>query len=221
MEFGVKYQEWFLESQLANSGDIEKGIELLRKAGHLHEREGALWFRATDFGDEKDRVVIRENGQPTYFASDIAYHLNKFERGFDRVIDVFGSDHHGYAPRIHAFMKALHQDPNKFEVLIVQFAILYRGKERVKMSTRSGSFITLRELRNEVGNDAARFFYVMRKREQHLDFDLELAKSQSSDNPVYYIQYAHARICSVMNQLAAKKCSLEPRANPVIIINRI
>ena len=203
-EFGVTFQRWFYESELFKNGDIERGIQVLREAGFLYEKEGAVWFKATDFGDEKDRVIVRENGQPTYFASDVAYHLNKYERGFDHVFDVFGSDHHGYVPRIKALIQALGKDLNKFKALLIQFAILYRGKTRASMSTRGGDFVTLRQLRKEVGNDAARFFYIMRRREQHLDFDLELAKSQSSDNPVYYIQYAHARICSVFRQLTQK-----------------
>ncbi len=201
-EFGVMYDAWFHESQLIEMNLVEAGIELLKKHGHVYEKEGAVWFRATDFGDEKDRVLIRENGQPTYFAPDIAYHLHKYRQGYDHMIDVFGADHHGYVTRIRAVLKGLGEDPQKLTVLIVQFANLFRGKVKVSMSTRSGSFVTLRELRNEVGNDAARFFYIMRKPEQHLDFDLELAKAQSTDNPVYYIQYAHARICSVWRQLA-------------------
>lgn len=204
-EFGVTCQAWFHESQLTDNGDITHGIEKLRAGGYLYEKEGATWFRATDFGDEKDRVVVRENGQPTYFASDVGYHLNKFERGFDGFLDIYGADHHGYIPRLMAMLQALGEDPQKVQVLLVQFAILYRGKVRVPMSTRGGEFVTLRELRQEVGNDAARYFYIMRRREQHLDFDLELAKSQSSDNPVYYIQYAHARICSVFRQLEQKQ----------------
>jgi arginyl-tRNA synthetase len=206
-EFGVNFQNWFLESSLIASGDIKNSIEKLQQNGHIYKKDGALWFRATQFGDEKDRVVVRENGQTTYFASDIGYHFNKFERGYEQIIDIFGADHHGYAPRIRAFLTAENLDPEKFKVLLVQFAILYRGKEKVQMSTRSGEFVTLRKLRQEVGNDAARFFYIMRKNDQHLDFDLELAKSQSIENPVYYIQYAHARVCSVMKQLAEKKLS--------------
>lgn len=204
-EFGVTFQEWFSERSLITNGDIERGLSRLRKAGALYERDGATWFSATSFGDEKDRVVIRENGQTTYFASDVGYHLNKYERGFDLIIDLFGADHHGYAPRIMAFLKAAGEDQHKLCVLLVQFAILYRGKQKISMSTRSGTFVTLRELREEVGNDAARFFYVMRKCDQHLDFDLELAKSKSSENPVYYIQYAYARICSVQRQLVHQK----------------
>ncbi len=203
-QFGVTYQEWYSERGLVRSGKVDQTIERLKASGHLYENEGAWWFRSTDFGDEKDRVVVRENGVKTYFASDIAYHMEKLERGFDRVIDVWGADHHGYVPRVKAALTALGDDASKLDVLLVQFAILYRGGEKAQMSTRSGEFVTLRELREEVGNDAARFFYVMRKCEQHMDFDLDLAKSQSNDNPVYYIQYAHARICSVMRQLGEK-----------------
>ncbi len=202
--FGVVYEEWYSERSLVERGAVNVAIERLRKAGHLYEQDGALWFRSSDFGDEKDRVVVRETGETTYFASDIAYHMDKLERGFERVIDVWGADHHGYVPRVKAALKAMGNDPSKLDVLLVQFAILYRGGERVPMSTRAGEFVTLRQLRKEVGNDAARFFYVMRKCEQHLDFDLDLAKSQSSDNPVYYIQYAHARISSVLRELADK-----------------
>jgi arginyl-tRNA synthetase len=207
--FGVRYDEWYSERSLTESGAVNKALERLRGSGHVYEKEGALWFRSTDFGDEKDRVVERENGQTTYFASDIAYHMDKLERGFERVIDVWGADHHGYVPRVKAAMEAVGDDPSKLDVLLVQFANLYRGGEKVQMSTRSGEFVTLRELRKEVGSDAARFFYVMRKCEQHLDFDLDLAKSQSNDNPVYYVQYAHARICSVLAQAAEKGISVE------------
>lgn len=202
--FGVRFEHWYSERGLAERGAVNRAIEQLRERGHIYEQEGALWFRSTDFGDEKDRVVQRANGQITYFASDIAYHLEKYERGFERMIDVWGADHHGYVPRVKAALTALGYDASKLDVLLVQFAILYRGGERAQMSTRSGEFVTLRELREEVGSDAARFFYVMRKSEQHLDFDLDLAKSQSNDNPLYYIQYAHARVCSVMRQLQAK-----------------
>lgn len=198
-EFGVNYQHWFSEASLKD--DIEAVLARLESKGHLYEKEGAIWFRSTDFGDDKDRVVRRDNGETTYFASDIAYHVNKFERGFNKVVNIWGADHHGYIPRVKAALQALEIDPDKLEVRLVQFAILYRGQERVQMSTRSGSFVTLRELRKEVGNDAARFFYVNRKAEQHMDFDLDLAKSQSKDNPVYYIQYAHARICSMLRKL--------------------
>ncbi|TAL60642.1 MAG: arginine--tRNA ligase [Legionella sp.] len=205
--FGVSFNTWFSEKSLFDSGSIDKGIQALKDRGHTFEEEGALWFRATDFGDEKDRVLVRANGQTTYFASDVAYHWNKYDRGFDRVIDIFGADHHGYLTRVRAAVTALGHDQRALDVLLVQFAILYRGNERVQMSTRSGSFVTLRELREEVGNDAARYFYVARKPEQHMDFDLDLAKSESSDNPVYYVQYAHARICSVLRQLQERGLS--------------
>ena len=208
--FGVFYQEWYSERSLVESGAVNKAIDRLRESGHLYEKGGAWWFRSTDFGDEKDRVVVRDNGQTTYFASDIAYHMDKLERGFDRVIDVWGADHHGYVPRVKAALEAMGGDPSKLDVLLVQFAILYRGGEKAQMSTRSGEFITLRELRKEVGPDAARFFYVMRKCEQHMDFDLDLAKSQSNDNPVYYVQYAHARIHAVLRQAAEKLIDVEP-----------
>lgn len=200
-EFGVDYDCWFSEQSLFDDGAIQKGIQALKDAGHTYEKGGALWFRAMDFGDEKDRVLVRANGQTTYFASDVAYHWNKYDRGFDRVVDIFGADHHGYVTRVKAAVHALGHDEGALDVLLVQFATLYRQGERVQMSTRSGSFVTLRELREEVGRDAARFFYVTRKPEQHMEFDLDLAKSESSDNPVYYIQYAHARICSVLRQL--------------------
>ena len=204
-EFGVPYDSWYSEQTLADRGLIDKAVEQLQMAGHIEERNGALWFISTKFGDEKDRVIIRDNGQPTYFASDIAYHMDKFARGYQRVINIWGADHHGYVARVKAAIGALGQDQDKLDILLVQFANLYRHGERVQMSTRSGSFVTLRELREEVGKDAARFFYVMRKCEQHMDFDLDLAKSQSNDNPVYYIQYAHARICSVIGQLSEKQ----------------
>lgn len=203
-EFGVVYDEWFSERSLTTNGHIDKALAKLKESGHTYEKDGAIWFKSTAFGDDKDRVVVRDNGQTTYFASDIAYHLNKFERGFDHVINIWGADHHGYIARVKAALQALGLDEQKLQVLLVQFAILYRGGERLQMSTRSGEFVTLRELRDEVGNDAARFFYVTRKSEQHMDFDLDLAKSQSKDNPVYYIQYAHARACSVK-----RKCEEE------------
>ncbi len=207
-EFGVKFDCWTSEQSLHDSGKVAQAIATLERNGHLFERDGALWFRSTAFGDEKDRVVRRENGLQTYFASDIAYHLDKFDRGFDRVVDVWGADHHGYIARVKGALTALGQDPGRLHVALVQFAVLYRGKEKVSMSTRAGQFVTLRELRREVGNDAARFFYVLRKSDQHLDFDLDLAKSQSLDNPVYYIQYAHARICSVLQMWGGDESTL-------------
>jgi arginyl-tRNA synthetase len=200
-DFGVHYENWFSEQQLEDSGAVDAAIECLRENGHLYVQDGATWFRASALGDEKDRVVIRENGRTTYFASDIAYIRNKLNRGLRKAIYVLGADHHGYMARLRAAAQGLGEDPDRLEILLVQFAILYRFGERVQMSTRSGQFITLRELREEVGDDAARFFYVMRSHEQHLDFDLDLAKSRSNENPVYYIQYAHARICSVFRNL--------------------
>ena len=203
-EFGVRYDEWFSERSLATNGAIDRALERLRRNGVVYEKDGAQWFRATDFGDEKDRVVVRENGLKTYFASDIAYHLQKRERGFDKLVDVLGADHHGYIARVRAGLVAMGEPGDSLEVRLVQFVTLYRGGEKVQMSTRSGEFITLRELRREVGNDAARFFYVMRSNDQHLDFDLQLATSHSNENPVYYIQYAHARVCSVLRQMREK-----------------
>jgi len=209
-EFGVDYQEWFSERQLMDDGSVEEALGRLRASGHLYERDGAIWFASSQLGDEKDRVVVRENGQYTYFASDIAYHHNKLARGFDLIIDIWGADHHGYIPRVRAAMQALGADDNKLKVLLVQFATLYRGDEKVQMSTRSGEFITLRQLRNEVGKDAARFFYVMRRSEQHMDFDLKLATSKSNENPVFYVQYAYARVCSVLRQLDEKNWERNP-----------
>jgi len=200
-EFGVVYDRWYSERSLADDGAIDRALALLREQGHVYEKDGAQWFRATAFGDEKDRVVVRENGQKTYFASDIAYHLEKRERGFDLLLDVLGADHHGYVARVRAGLEAMGQPGESLEVRLVQFVTLFRAGEKVQMSTRSGEFITLRELRKEVGRDAARLFYVMRSNDQHLDFDLELAKSRSNDNPVYYVQYAHARVASVLRQL--------------------
>ena len=206
--FNVFYDEWYSERSLmgegADSCRVTQVVARLEQSGHVYEKDGAKWFRSSDFGDEKDRVLVRDNGQTTYFASDIAYHMDKLERGFDRVIDVWGADHHGYVPRVKAALEAIGDDPTKLDVLLVQFAVLYRGGEKMQMSTRSGQFVTLRQLRKEVGSDAARFFYVMRKCEQHMDFDLDLAKSQSNHNPLYYIQYAHARVCSVFRQLEEK-----------------
>ena len=200
-EFGADFDKWFSEKSLVTSGEIDQAIAILEGRGHLYEQGGAVWFRSTDFGDDKDRVVRRDNGETTYFASDIAYIANKFSRGFDRIIYVWGADHHGYIVRIKAAAQALGFDPERLTIRLVQFAILYKDGERLQMSTRSGSFVTLRELRDDVGRDACRYFYVMRKADQHLDFDLSLATSQSKDNPVYYIQYAHARICRVFEGL--------------------
>ena len=206
--FGVTFDRWYSEKSLYASGGVARAIAQMDAAGHLYEKDGAKWFRSTTFGDEKDRVVQRENGQFTYFASDIAYHLDKFERGFNLLINVWGADHHGYIARVKGALQALGRAPENLVIALVQFAVLYRDGKKASMSTRSGEFVTLRELRQEVGNDAARFFYVMRKSDQHLDFDLDLAKSQSNDNPVYYIQYAHARVCSVMEQWGGPEASL-------------
>ncbi|WP_223787959.1 arginine--tRNA ligase [Marinicella meishanensis] len=200
-EFNVFYDEWFSEKSLHDGDTIDRALKILEDGGHLYKKDGALWFNATHFGDEKDRVVMRDNGLKTYFASDVAYLLNKFERGFTKLVYVFGADHHGYIKRLEAATKALGFDPAALEILLVQFAHLYKQGEKLPMSTRSGQFVTLSELVSEVGCDAARFFYVMRSHDQHLDFDMDLAKSQSNENPVYYIQYAHARICSIMRKL--------------------
>ena len=207
-QFGVHFDVWFSEKALYDTGLVARCVDLLEKKGHLYVQNGARWFKSTAFGDEKDRVVQRENGLYTYFASDIAYHLNKFERGFDKVINIWGADHHGYIPRVSGAVKALDLDAEKLQVALVQFAVLYRNGQKASMSTRSGEFVTLRELRGEVGNDACRFFYALRKSDQHLDFDLDLAKSQTNENPVYYIQYAHARICSVVNQWPGEPAAL-------------
>jgi arginyl-tRNA synthetase len=203
-DFGVEYDNWYSERSLAKNGLIERALTTLRDEHCLYHKDGAEWFRSSAFGDEKDRVVIRDNGSMTYFASDIAYHADKYERGFQHVINVWGADHHGYVARIKAAITALRKDPASLEVLLVQFASLFRGREKVQMSTRAGEFVRLSELVEEVGRDAARFFYVTRRSDQHLDFDLELAKSRSSENPVYYVQYAHTRICGVFRQLEDK-----------------
>ena len=208
-EFGVVFEKWFSEQSLIDSGLSESCISKLKDSKNLYEKDGALWFKTTNFGDEKDRVVVRDNGNHTYFASDIAYHLDKLDRGYDKIINVWGADHHGYIPRVKASIEALGHNSDKLEILLVQFANLYRGGSKVQMSTRSGSFVTLEDLRAEVGNDAARFFYILRKSEQHMDFDLDLAKSKTNENPVYYIQYAHARICSVFKQADEKELELD------------
>ena len=211
-EFGVTFDRWFSEQSLTDENLIDDALDVLKERRMLYEKEGARWFRATDYGDEKDRVVVRDNGKKTYFASDIAYHYGKRERGYDHLIDILGSDHHGYVARVQAGLEAMGYAGDSLEVELVQFVTLYRGGEKMQMSTRSGEFVTLRQLREEVGNDAARFFYVMRSNDQHLDFDLELAKSRSNDNPVYYIQYAHARVASVFRQLDEKSLDYDQAA---------
>lgn len=200
-DFGVNYDVWFSEQSLLDDGTVQDTLEFLRGKGCVYETEGALWFKATDFGVEKDEVLVRSNGLSTYFASDIAYHRNKFQRGFEWVIDIWGADHHGHVPRMKAAVKALGYDPSALEVVIMQLIRLYKGGEIVRMSKRSGQFVTLEDLVEEVGRDAARYFFVMRSADSHLDFDMDLAKSESNENPVYYIQYAHARICSILRQL--------------------
>ena len=206
--FGAGFDYWQSERELLDDGKVEQTIAQLREAGHLYELEGALWFRSSEFGDEKDRVVQRSNGQWTYFATDIAYHADKMARGYGTAINIWGADHHGYAGRVRAALQALGIDPERLEILLVQFASLYRGKQKISMSTRSGEFVTLQSLQHEVGQDAARFFYVMRKSDQHLDFDLQLATEQSVDNPVYYVQYAHARICSILERAEEEDISI-------------
>jgi arginyl-tRNA synthetase len=211
-EFGIEFDHWFSEQGLADEGLIDDALDVLRDRGMLYEKDGATWFRATDYGDEKDRVVVRDNGKTTYFASDIAYHYGKRKRGYDHLIDVLGSDHHGYVTRVRAGLTAMGYEGESLEVPFVQFVTLYRAGEKLSMSTRSGDFVSLRQLREEVGNDAARFFYVMRSNDQHLDFDLELATSHSNDNPVYYIQYAHARVASVFRQLKEQSLTWDSAA---------
>lgn len=197
--FHVTFDHWFSERTLHPEA-IRAAVKILQDNGNIYEKDGALWLRSTAYGDDKDRVVIRDNGVPTYLAADIAYHHNKFERGFDRLINIWGADHHGYVCRVKAAMKALGHDPEKLTVLLLQMVALYRGGELVKMSKRTGQSVTLNELMEEVGTDAARYFFLMRSLDSQLDFDLDLAKKKSNDNPVYYIQYAHARICSIFRQ---------------------
>ena len=208
-EFGVEPDHWFSEASLTHDGAIDRALDRLRERKMLDVRDGATWFKATEYGDEKDRVVIRENGSTTYFASDIAYHFEKRGRGFDLLLDVLGADHHGYVARVRAGLEAMGEPGDSLEVRLVQFVTLYRGSEKAQMSTRSGEYVTLRQLREEVGNDAARFFYVSRSNDQHLDFDLELAKARSNENPVYYVQYAHARVSSLLRKMEQEGFGLE------------
>ena len=205
LDFGVEHNKWFSESSLYenkqnHNSKVDQAIKELKEKGFIYEKEGATWFKSTNFEDDKDRVLKRGNGEYTYFASDVAYHLDKYDRGYDRVINIWGSDHHGYLPRVKAAMEACGRNIDQLELVFIQFANLIRAGKKVTMSTRSGEFITLRELIEEVTAEAARFFYINRKADQHLDFDLDLAKDQSKDNPLYYIQYAHARICSVLRK---------------------
>jgi len=203
-EFGVEFEQWYSERALGSSGAIDRALAQLEAQGNLYRKDGATWFRASAFGDDEDRVLTRANGQHTYFAPDLAYHFDKRQRGFGRMIDVWGADHHGYIPRMRGGIVALGEPAESLEVCLIQFVSLFRGEERIPMGKRDGQFVTLRQLRGEVGNDACRLFYLMRSHDQHLDFDLELAKSRSNENPVYYIQYAHARVASVMKQLQAR-----------------
>jgi len=200
--FGIDFDTWAHESTAVADGDVDAALARLRDTGHLYEADGATWFASSAFGDEKDRVVTRADGAATYFANDIGYHWRKYERGFDHLIDVWGADHHGYVPRVKAAMQALGLDADRLEILLVQFANLFRDGEKVPMSTRSGQYVTLRELVDEVGRDAARFIYVLRRSDQHMDFDLEVAKRDTEDNPVFYIHYAHVRITSIYAKLA-------------------
>lgn len=198
LKFGIDFDSWVKEGNLHKSGVVDRVIEELREKGEVYEEEGALWLKSSSFGDEKDRVIRRRNGKPTYIAPDIAYHRQKYDRGFDLLIDLLGPDHHGYSPRLWAALTALGYDREKLKIIIVQLVSLYRQGEKLSMSTRKGDFVTLRHLLDEVGRDVTRFFFLMRKTDSHLNFDIELAKSQSLENPVYYIQYAHARSASIM-----------------------
>lgn len=211
-DFGITYDHWFSEASLVTDGAIAHALDRLKASGHTYDKDGALWLATRALGDDKDRVLLRSNGAHTYFAADIAYHLNKLERGFARLVNVWGADHHGYVPRMRAAIEALTGSAEPLVVKLSQFVSLYRGGQKVGMSTRAGEFETLRTLRAEVGNDAARFFYVMRSSDQPFDFDLELATSQTNDNPVYYIQYAHARVCSVFAQAAEQGLGTDPAA---------
>lgn len=211
--FGIDYDVWFSEQDLHNQGDIDRALKKLADQGFIYENEGALWFKSTLFGDEKDEVVKRANGLPTYFAADIAYHSNKFERGFDWVINVWGADHHGHVARMKGAIQALGYDPESLDIVLMQLVRLYRKGNIVRMSKRTGTTVSLDELIDEVGRDAARFFFVMRSPDSHLDFDLELAKQQNQENPVYYVQYAHARICSIFRQAKAIGAEMPPLDN--------
>lgn len=211
--FNVHFDSWFSEKTLHENHKIEEACEILKEKGYMYEQGGALWLKSTEFGDDKDRVVIRDNGVPTYFAADIAYHDNKFKRGFDRVINLWGADHHGYIARMKAAMQCMGYGPEQLEVLVLQMVSLFRNGELVKMSKRTGQSVTLNELIEEVGTDAARFFFVMRSIDSQLDFDLDLAKKKSNDNPVFYVQYAHARICSILRQVKEEGVAIADKAN--------
>ena len=211
--FNVQFDVWFSEKSLHEANKIKEACDMLLDKGYMYEKEGALWLKSTEFGDDKDRVVIRDNGVPTYFAADIAYHTNKFNRGFDRVINLWGADHHGYIARMKAAMQCMGFRPEQLEILVLQMVRLLRDGQEVKMSKRTGQSVTLNELIDEVGTDAARFFFVMRSIDSQLDFDLDLAVKKSNDNPVFYVQYAHARICSIMRQVAEAGITVQGRGN--------
>ena len=204
----VEFDSWFSEKSLYEKGEVERVLKLLEEKGLIYEKEGALWLKTTLFGDDKDRVVRRSNGEYTYFASDIAYHYNKIERGYDRAIDVWGADHHGYIPRVKAAIQALGKDPDWLEVVLIQLVKLFKNGEEVKMSKRAGNFVTLRWLMDEVGVDAVRFFFLLKRHDTPLDFDIDLALSTKNENPVYYVQYAHARLCSILDK--AKERGFSP-----------
>jgi len=213
--FRVRFDSWFSETSIYTDGLIEPTLAKLRENGHIFEHEGATWLRTTPFGDDKDRVLIKNDGSYTYLLPDIAYHLNKYSRGYDRMINIWGADHHGYVPRMKAAMEALGEDPAKLTVLIAQMVSLYQGGEKVKMSKRTGKAVTMEDLMDEVGVDATRYFFAMRSTDSHLDFDMDLAVSQSNENPVFYVQYAHARICSVFRQAEEKGVAVPTSADGV------
>jgi arginyl-tRNA synthetase len=217
-EFGVRFDRWYSERELNQSGAIDKALAVLRESGRVYTKDGAEWFKSTEFGDDEDRVVVRANGEKTYFASDIAYHFDKLGRGHELLIDVWGADHHGYVSRVRGALIALGATADRFEVCLMQLVSLFRGGEKLAMGKREGNFVTLRDLRNDVGNDACRFFYLLRSHDQALDFDLELAKSRSNENPVYYIQYAHARVASVMKQLGSKGYTFDAGAADLTLL---
>jgi arginyl-tRNA synthetase len=217
---GVRFDRWTSERDFARSGAIDHALDVLRTKGKIYEKDGAQWFRSTEFGDDEDRVVVRENGVKTYFASDIAYHLEKRERGFDTLIDVLGADHHGYVARVRGGLVAMGHPPECLEACLIQLVSLYRNGVKLSMGKREATFVTMRQLREEVGNDACRLFFLMRSHDQALDFDLELAKSKSNENPVFYIQYAHARVASVMKELAARELSYDAAQARTVIESR-
>ncbi len=218
-DFGVRFDRWLSEQSLYDASKVQKTLNALRERGYAYEHEGALWLKSIAFGDEKDRVLVRANGMPTYLAADVAYHRDKYERGYDLIIDLWGADHHGYVARMKAAMAALGYDPNRLHILIYQLVNLFRGAEPVRMSKRAGEFITLREVMDEIGVDALRFFYLLRSHDSTLDIDIELAKEQSEKNPVFYVQYAHARICSIERTAAERGVAMpDPAATDLSVL---